>query len=1466
MITFSPSKVSHITGAGAPNYLDGAYDVVMHTIGALEVAFTVSYDDNTLSAFDITDPTTPTLLDTITGTGSPNYLDGPTSIAISVIGGTEYALITSFRDNALTIFDVSDPTNITHTGDIAGIDAPNYLEGAYAVYEYTISGTEYALVASYTNDAFVIIDISTPGSPSKTAHLTGAGTSNYLGGAHGVVAAAISANHYAFVVGYTDNSVVAIDIDTPGSPALADTPTGASPPNYLGGAHSLDYGLVSTTEYLFITAFTDDALTVIDVSTPATMAQVGELIGADSPNYLERPAGIKLTTLESEKVCFISSYWDDSIVTVNVETPSSPVYSGGIIGREDYIPDHPGAIVGVSDLLGGVHALDLRTIDGTHYIAAVSYEDDALVILEADPLGETQSLSCTVAITSDVSANMQKGVAATLTVTVAIASSVILNNTSISGDLLAEIKKPHWYPITRLSMVDSGGTKHDVTDKVADWDRILWQIEQKYYPNVFTGNNCRLTLKNENEEYDIDKSDNYFVDTLGREQDGYKTPCIIECGYKLPDGEIALVPFFYGLIVEIEATTDHDRVGIQLQDVSRVLMDEEILDFGTQWTGARIYGGNTFTEVNTPVTGTRLEDTQIKVSGGNFPDDFPLSGYVKLEDEIVYYSYLSTDGLEGVKRGRLGTNMVAHDVGIKVFLLLDDGSDCDGVFFQFPEFPISEGSVSSVTSSDGTVEIIESGSFIFGTPSDEQNLKGYIDYEKGVLELADEPTDSGSLVATFKSAFRNVTYHSLARELLTRQSYRTDHIEDITFNDYLDRTIPAVFGSISTVWDGDNPISISGGQVLAITLGSDDNLYIGLGRYLLRFNGEKYDLLADLGIDHLIYRLGADNDGNIYGISGSDDPDDPFYPQIDKDVFKWDGQSIEILVSGEAAYYNFTNIQEHTSGQSEGSQWKGFSVDTANNVVWYLFNTGANEGVAKIAFAGGSPTRYNRTVEDERMDFTDAGLTIEFFYLAGGTDYIQYDTLTKAGGTWTARGIVKSGFGNPQKVLDVIYNPFDGKIYFNVIDITGTEARQWHGGFYSVIKGTTTVTLIETYSGIPTGKDYPYESRYCGGVIVGDYIYFVKGAGISYGDPVDSATGHLVRVNNNAIDDLSSIGLRPATRTSRGHFLREQVTGHSAVMAYRPTDGTVFYIISDAVVRYDEDYQYSPGAYSKIYTPRIRVADLNGRNVWDVLSEIAVLSGYELGVSRDGDVFIRERASDIEVLNGDHNDSVATITASGVWIADFPTEGYIQIGSEVIEYTGVSGSTFTGCIRGSYNSTASTHPDEAQIWRIDQIIGNFPSPLEDTLVTANRLSNQEEIYNIIEVPYGEFKIKFDYEFAGESFAGSSESLYGRKPLTISNSFLTNDDYYQAESLGFIYYSRNNSRHSLLEVDTKFQPQLGLGDMLSVKQNIRVLLDYSISRIRRIELNINDFGVRIMALVKPGRYRRSLGDYEYYDYG
>jgi hypothetical protein len=59
------------------------------------------------------------------------------------------------------------------------------------------------------------------------------------------------------------------------------------------------------------------------------------------------------------------------------------------------------------------------------------------------------------------------------------------------------------------------------------------------------------------------------------------------------------------------------------------------------------------------------------------------------------------------------------------------------------------------------------------------------------------------------------------------------------------------------------------------------------------------------------------------------------------------------------------------------------------------------------------------------------------------------------------------------------------------------------------------------------------------------------------------------------------------------------------------------------------------------------------------------------------------------LLNGAIDNVVTTITV--VSTSAFPTSGRIDIGTELITYTGKTPTTFTGCVRGANGSTAASH-------------------------------------------------------------------------------------------------------------------------------------------------------------------------------
>ncbi len=1396
---FRFTKYGDISGSGSPNYLKGGYDVTLETVSSVKYALITSFLDNRVVIINVNDPSAPSYVSSLA-------INKPAKVRTFDDGINVYAVVTSYQDAEVSVIDITTPASPSEVGTISGAGTPNYLDGAYGLCLAEIGSNWYAFVTSINDNKLVIIDLGTPASPSLVAAIGGPGTPNYCDGCHDVYVAEIASNWYAFVVSQDDNSLSVFDVDTPGSPSLSGSI------QTINGAHSI----CGSGNYVYISACDNEALKAVDVSTPASPSVVGTVSG------MGKPMGVFYKELSSKKFVFIADFLDDTIRAINVDDPASPVKVGNLSGE------------GSPNYLDGIHSL----IADDNYAYAVSYNDNALAIFETDP--SYSAWSATITIESDITCEVTKSRPRLFSANIQIESDITCEVSGGAGESDWGIGKPYWNPARRAYMQNSDGDWIDITHKVAEFGNINWQIEEDYHFNVFTANNMSIVLKNEDEEFDVDKADNYFV-SIGQPQSGYRVPIRISCGYII-DGVESLVNVFHGLIVDIDTSSDDDRANVDLQCISRKLRDAKC-DIGDEWEDIRLYGGDTIQRLRWQISDEKEGTVQGDVVRGR--GEFPPSGYFQIDDEIIYFGLNTGSELTYCVRGCMETTATAHnrynsDGSTKELqLLLNDGT-FDKRKFQFPLFPILKDSV-SVTTSDGNITILNDRSDLLAVSYEDLNLYAYVEYENGILEFGAEPTKITTVLASFKTVPRMTTYHGLIKRLLDDESLNSDLIDKAMLSGMNSEGVPVSYGRVIHAFQSGIVRNLGYLPTRALAV-NDDYVYMGIGGYLVRWDEEQFIVCGNVGSDYTIIRLELSSDGTVFGIVK------PNVQDAYSRIFKYDGGSLSYLTDSVACYIDWDddNIE-----YAEGAQWKGFSVDDDNSCVWFLCKDGVPLGLGKVGFDGTGYTLYSRSVYRVKgMDFADSGDYIEFFYeySSGGNEYVRYETFNKSSETWTTRGNLSEIGGDHEATreyipCDMVYNPTDDMIYFNII--RKQTGAGWRGWFSHVDRGFVTKTIIETYTSLS------YKGKYCGGVYLDGFAWYIRGTdkaiGLDYedGDLVDDADGVLYKLQDGNIFAVSAMAYRPQRKEKA--FIREVIAGHSCKMAVRESESAIYAVCSDATINSDPDYGYSLVRYAATWTPIIRMADIQDRNKWDVMSECAKLAAYELGVDRQGRVFFRKRDTDTTTLDSTINGSATTITTDGENMDDFDDEGVIQIDSEIISYTSKTSNSFVECLRGQYDSTPAGHAALSTIYKIDHVFITMQD--NKTIKRINsKTPNTDGIYNYIIVPYGIYEAICDYVAAGESWEGCSEQIYGRRELTIDNQFLSDDDVAVAKALAWKCYGLLKDRQSRVEVESVWQPQINLGDSLSIKQPSRTIFDYAISKVKSIQMELGDFFVRCVGKI------------------
>ncbi len=166
----------------------------------------------------------------------------------------------------------------------------------------------------------------------------------------------------AYVSAYNDDALTIMDVSNPVAPVkLAEIVDEVGGFNRLGGVRSVH--VVGTTAY--VAADRDDALTIIDVSNPAAPVKQAEIVdGVGGFGGLQYPTCVYVV----DSTAYVAAYDDDALTIIDVSNPAAPVKQAEIVDG-----------VGGFNRLNGVHAV--HVVGSTAYVAA--YNDDALTIIDA---------------------------------------------------------------------------------------------------------------------------------------------------------------------------------------------------------------------------------------------------------------------------------------------------------------------------------------------------------------------------------------------------------------------------------------------------------------------------------------------------------------------------------------------------------------------------------------------------------------------------------------------------------------------------------------------------------------------------------------------------------------------------------------------------------------------------------------------------------------------------------------------------------------------------------------------------------------------------------------------------------------------------------------------------------------------------------------------------------------------------
>ena len=131
---YTLTSVSNVVHEPTSLELNGLREIALFTMGSSTYVIGAAYVDDGFEIIDISNPENPSPVGRCSDGSScdATKLKGASNVAVATIGGTTYAIVLAYLDNAISIFDISTPSSPTQVANMVGTDA-NKLKRAYGL-------------------------------------------------------------------------------------------------------------------------------------------------------------------------------------------------------------------------------------------------------------------------------------------------------------------------------------------------------------------------------------------------------------------------------------------------------------------------------------------------------------------------------------------------------------------------------------------------------------------------------------------------------------------------------------------------------------------------------------------------------------------------------------------------------------------------------------------------------------------------------------------------------------------------------------------------------------------------------------------------------------------------------------------------------------------------------------------------------------------------------------------------------------------------------------------------------------------------------------------------------------------------------------------------------------------------------------------------------------------------------------